>query len=103
LYIHFQDNKYYSQKLKPPAHYKPAKQQYVIHPPHVERTLPNRSGIVPRDATWQKVQSTKYYDYLKFIVSVMIFMYFYHQIGTNFSFIQHTWTQESNLLGHWYE
>ncbi|XP_026814092.1 beta-1,4-galactosyltransferase galt-1-like [Rhopalosiphum maidis] len=53
-------DKYYSQKFKPPIHFNPVKQQYIIHPPHIERTLPNRSGIVPRDAVWQKVQSTKY-------------------------------------------
>ncbi|XP_022170603.1 beta-1,4-galactosyltransferase galt-1-like [Myzus persicae] len=58
--VDVKDHKYYSQKHKSPTHYKPAKQQYIIHPPHVERTLPTRSGIVPRDAVWQKVQSTKY-------------------------------------------
>jgi len=90
LYIHFQD-KYYSQKFKPPTHYKPTKQQYKKHPPHVEHTLPNQNGIVPRDAVWQKVQSTKYCDNLKSIFSMLTLICLYYQIGTNFSFIQHTW------------
>lgn len=63
LKVYFlQDKKYYSQKLKPSIRYKPAKLQYIIHPPNVERTLPIRNGINPRDAVWQKVHSTKYYN-----------------------------------------
>lgn len=53
-------NKYYNQKLKAPTRYKPTKQQYIIQPPNVERTLPNRNESIPRDAVWQKVHSTKY-------------------------------------------
>lgn len=71
LHIRFQDNKPYSQKFKAQTHFNLAKQQYIIHPPRIERILPNRSEIVPRDAVWQKVQSTKYCVYLRFNVNVL--------------------------------
>lgn len=61
--ICFQDEKFYSQKFNSKStRYKPVKQQYIIYPPSVERTLPNRSEIIPKDAVWQNVHSTKYHN-----------------------------------------